>query len=220
MKTPGRGLVHQFVASTADQSSITLIVLHGSGADQAAARELGENVLPRAALVTVGAGESPDAETGYFRQPSQGRPDLADITQRADELADFAARVPSTYSLNPAGIVVVGYSDGAHLAAATLLLHPQAFPCAVLLRPKLPLFPQNRPRLAGTPILIECGESDAVVSPGSSAELSILLERCGARVTTHWQNAGHDLTPRDIADAQTWLKAFSAGVDPGGGSAG
>ena len=214
MTTHAHDLAHQFVASTADQSSITLIVLHGSGKDLAAARELGEKLLPSAALITVGAGQSRDGATGYFRQLAEGRPDLPDLTRRAGELADFSTTAISTYSLNPGGIVVVGYSDGAHLAAATLLLHPRAFPCAVLLRPRLPFFPENRPHLAGTPILIECGESDAVVSPGSSAELSILLERCGARVTTHWHNAGHDLTPQDLADAQTWLKAFSSEVDP------
>jgi predicted esterase len=39
-------------------------------------------------------------------------------------------------------------------------------------------------------------------------ELGTLLERGGARVTTHWHNGGHTITSDEVQAAQQWIRSL------------
>ena len=69
----------------------------------------------------------------FFRRLSEGVFDEADLRRRAHELADFVAAARQRYRFGaPAAL---GFSNGANIAAALLLLRPEALAGAVLLRP-------------------------------------------------------------------------------------
>ena len=73
----------------------------------------------------------------FFRRLAEGVFDEDDVRRRAHELADFVARRARAYGL--AAPVAVGYSNGANIAAAMLLLRPEVLAGAVLLRAMVPL---------------------------------------------------------------------------------
>ena len=58
----------------------------------------------------------------FFRRLAEGRFDEDDIRQRAQELADFVEEARAHYGIAPP--IALGYSNGANIAAALLLLHP------------------------------------------------------------------------------------------------
>ncbi len=94
-------------------------------------------IAPGAALLSPRGKVLENGMPRFFRRLAEGVFDEDDVRRRADELADFIAEARERYGL-PAPIAV-GYSNGANIAAAVLLLRPEALAGAVLLRPMMPL---------------------------------------------------------------------------------
>jgi predicted esterase len=113
----------------------------------------------------------------------------------------LAAR--GAYSL--ARPLAVGFSNGANIAAAMLLLRPEVLDGAILFRPMVPLEPSSIPDLRGIGVLIGAARHDPIATPAETERLQGLLERAGAKVRIEWVNAGHGLTSADVANAKAWL---------------
>ena len=95
-----------------------------------------------------------------------------------------AARAEPTASRRPP--VAVGFSNGANIAAALLLLRPGTLAGALLLRPMVPLVPDPLPALGGVPVQINAGVADPIVTPEQSEALGALLRQAGANVSLDW----------------------------------
>ena len=89
----------------------------------------------------------------FFRRLAEGVFDEEDVIRRAHELADFVGAAAARYEFDPERVIAVGYSNGANIAAAILLLRPEVLAGAVLFRAMVPLVPPVLPNLAGTPRL-------------------------------------------------------------------
>ena len=96
----------------------------------------------------------------FFRRLAEGMFDEEDVRRRAHELADFFAEARETYGL--AAPTALGYSNGANIAAALLLLRPEALAGAVLLRPMMPLRSVSPRGLDGKPVLLVSGRADPI----------------------------------------------------------
>jgi phospholipase/carboxylesterase len=105
-------------------------------------------------------------------------------------------------------VIALGYSNGANIASAIMLLRPGVLRRGVLLRAMVPLEPEPLPSIDGTRVLISNGRMDPIVSPDETERLANLLQRAGADVEVHWQPAGHQLMPGDFAVAKTWLQSI------------
>ena len=73
----------------------------------------------------------------FFHRLAEGVFDEDDVRRRAHELADFVGEARESYGL--AAPVAVGFSNGANIAAALLLLRPGTLAGAALLRAMVPL---------------------------------------------------------------------------------
>ena len=203
------GFVHRFLPAESGgvPSAPTLILLHGTGGNEnqmlGFGREMagrGWNLLSPRGKVLEG-GHSPR----FFRRLAEGVFDEADVIRRAHELADFVADAASRYGFDERKVFALGYSNGANIAAATLLLQPAAFAGAALLRPMVPLVPAIFPDLANTPVLVCAGRHDPIVPTENVARLVALLQRCGAQVQQSWYSGGHELADADAQAVSRWL---------------
>ena len=196
------GFIHRFVPGT-EAGTPPLLLLHGTGGDETDLLSLGRSLGPGAALL---APRGPVLENGmprFFRRLAEGVFDEADIRRRAADLADFVAKARAAYGL--AAPVAVGFSNGANIAAALLLLHPDVLAGAVLLRPMLPLTASAPVDLAGRPVLMLSGAADPIVPAANAAALAQRLRDGGARVTHETLPTGHGLSQADVARASAWL---------------
>jgi predicted esterase len=139
--------------------------------------------------------------------------DLDDLRMRAHELATFVQHAAEHHGFDRRRLVAVGFSNGANIAAAVLLLEPSALGGAVLFRAMVPLVPEPLPSLAATPVFMSCGQADPLVPPQESERLAGLFRRAGADVAMVWQPAGHELTAGDVTQARDWLAARSWAQD-------
>jgi phospholipase/carboxylesterase len=180
-----------------------LLLLHGTGGDENDLIGLGRMIAPGAALLSPRGKVLEGGMPRFFRRLAEGVFDEADIVRRAGDLADFIAEARDAYGL-PAP-VAVGFSNGANIAAALLLLRPEALAGAALLRPMVPLRNPPPAVLAGKPVLLLSGAADSIVPADNAARLAALLERAGARVKAQTLPGGHGLSQADVALTKAWI---------------
>jgi predicted esterase len=199
------GFIHRFVPAPETDSSLTLLLLHGTGGDETDLLGVGRQLGPTAALLSPRGKVSENGMPRYFRRLAEGVFDLEDLRARTQELADFVTAAARSYRLAADRVFAVGFSNGANIAASVLLLRPEALAGAILFRAMVPLVPETLPHLQERPVFLAAGRRDPIVDPDETERLRSLLARAGADVTLHWEHAGHGLTPRDIKAARTWL---------------
>ncbi|NGX98370.1 MAG: alpha/beta hydrolase, partial [Candidatus Afipia apatlaquensis] len=108
-----------------------LLLLHGTGGDENDLLPLGKTISPGSALLSPRGKVLEHGMPRFFRRLAEGVFDEDDVRRRADELADFVEAARARYGI--AAPVALGYSNGANIAAAMLLLRPDVLAGAILL---------------------------------------------------------------------------------------
>jgi phospholipase/carboxylesterase/glyoxalase family protein len=198
--------VHRYVPPKAEDSR-TLLLLHGTGGDENDLIPLGEMLAPDAGFLSPRGTVLERGAARFFKRLAEGVFDLPDLHARTKELVAFVEAAAVQYGFDPKQVIAVGFSNGANIAASTLLSSPGTLSSAVLFRPMVPFIPDNAVSLVGTRVFIGAGEGDPIVPAAHSERLAELLQICGADVTLTWQPGGHTLTRADVAAAYDWLEA-------------
>jgi predicted esterase len=197
------GFIHRFIPG---DSSRTLLLLHGTGADENDLLDLGHELDPDAALLSPRGKVLENGRPRFFRRLAEGVFDEADVVARANELAEFVEQAATQYKIDMNNLGAVGYSNGANIAAAMLLLGVAKFPEAILFRAMVPLSKlEQQPDLHGKRVLMSSGKLDPIARLPIAKSLADLLRNAGAEVTLEIQSSGHELTPQDVAVAGAWL---------------
>lgn len=199
--------IHRFEPATR-AGSPPLLLLHGTGGDENDLLGLGKMISPGSALLSPRGRVLEHGMPRFFRRLSEGVFDEADVRRRAHELGDFVSEARQRYGI--AAPVAVGFSNGANIAAALLLLEPDVLAGAILLRAMVPLSDAPTADLAGKPILLLSGQGDPIVPAGNSARLAALLSQAGASVTHRVLPAGHQLSQADVTLARDWIGNLEA----------
>jgi len=203
------GYVHRFVPSaTTSGAPRTLLLLHGTGGDENDLLPLGPLLDRDAALLSPRGNVLENGMPRFFRRIREGVFDRADVVRRAGELSTFLNEARQAYRLGP--VVAVGFSNGANIAGAVLLLHPGVLAGAMLLSPMVPLEPDTPPRLTGTQVWIAAGRADPLVATAEVERLASLLAGSGAEVTLEWHPGGHAISPAVVTQGREWLAAHAA----------
>ncbi|MBR0848572.1 alpha/beta hydrolase [Bradyrhizobium diazoefficiens] len=199
--------IHRFEPATS-AASPPLLLLHGTGGDENDLLGLGKMISPGSALLSPRGRVLEHGMPRFFRRLAEGVFDEEDVRRRAHELGDFVSEARQRYGI--AAPVAVGFSNGANIAAALLLLQPEVLAGAILLRAMVPLADAPKANLAAKPILLLSGQADPIVPASNSARLAALLSEAGARVEHKVLPAGHQLSQADVTLARTWIGNVTA----------
>src|SRR4051794_24204148 len=149
------GFIHRFERG-ARPSSRPLLILHGTGGNEDDPLPLGKTIAPGASLLSPRGKVLEHGMPRFFRRLAEGVFDEEDVRTRAHELADFIEAARKAYGI--AAPVALGYSNGANIAAAVMLLRPEALAGGILLRAMVPLAGrQTSGALAGKSAVIVSG---------------------------------------------------------------
>jgi predicted esterase/catechol 2,3-dioxygenase-like lactoylglutathione lyase family enzyme len=183
----------------------TIVTLHGTGGNEKDLIGISRRISARSAIISPRGKVLENGLPRFFRRLAEGVFDERDVVRRAHELADFLVGAASRYGRSQEKLVALGYSNGANIAAAILLLRVEVFSKAVLLRPMMPLLHPPETDLSGKRILILDGRYDTVILKESTEKLRLSLEKAGATVESVSLDAGHEITTNDIVLASEWL---------------
>jgi phospholipase/carboxylesterase len=187
-----------------------LLLLHGTGGDENDLLPLGKAVAPGAPLLSVRGQVLEHGMPRFFRRLAEGVFDEDDVRRRANDLADFVEAARQRYGI--AAPVALGYSNGANIAAAVLLLRPRVLAGAILLRAMVPLSKPPQADLSGQPVLIVSGQYDPIIPASNSTRLAGLLSDAGADVQNPVLPAGHQLSQTDLTIARDWVTAVRSNL--------
>lgn len=201
--------IHRFEPATS-AGSPPLLLLHGTGGDENDLLGLGKMISPGSALLSPRGRVLEHGMPRFFRRLAEGVFDEEDVRRRALELVDFVADARQRYGI--AAPVAVGFSNGANIAAALLLLKPDVLAGAVLLRAMVPFSAPPKAELGGKPVLLLSGQADPIVPASNSSQLAAVLSKAGARVDHKVLPAGHQLSQADVALARDWIDNIGAEV--------
>jgi len=190
-------------------SGETIVLLHGSGGDEASLFRLAARIAPDATLLGVRGRVVQKGIKRWYARVTPTRFDQADIRHEARAFAQFLTERMAAEKLDLDRAVFIGYSNGANLIAALTLLHPDLVQRAVLLRAMPVLDRAPAADLKGTRFLSVAGERDKTYGP-FAPELAALLRAHGAVVDTAVVAHGHLLGDEDVKVVSDWLKAANA----------
>ncbi|WP_020187572.1 alpha/beta hydrolase [Methylopila sp. 73B] len=185
-----------------------LLLLHGTGGDETDLLPFGEAIAPGAALLSPRGQVLERGAPRFFRRLAEGVFDEDDVHRRAGDLARFVAEARTAYGI--AAPVALGYSNGANIAAALMLLHPGTLAGAALLRAMPPLTTPPAAELDAAPVLMLSGALDPIASGAHAALLERQLRAAGAAVTLETLPASHGLTRMDLEAATRWYARLAA----------
>jgi phospholipase/carboxylesterase len=194
--------IHHFVPG---KLSSTVLVLHGQGGDENDLLPIARALAPGAAFLSPRGKAMEAGMARFFARVSPDVFDEAEVRARSAELAEWIGAAVAEYKLDATRVFAFGFSNGASIAASTMLLHPGLLAGALLLRPRAIIEPARLPDLQGAPVLVLSGQQDEKMPQGAGEHLARLLGRAGAAVEMGMVDAGHDLTPQDFSAAKDWF---------------
>ncbi len=195
--------VHRYVPARA-QGLAPLLLLHGTGGNEDDLLPLAEAIAPQRAVLSPRGKVLEGGMPRFFRRFAEGVFDEEDVIRRAHELADFVMAFGARHRLmNP---VAVGFSNGANIAAAMLLLRPEVLSGAVLLRAMTPLRKTaSTADLTAKPVLMLSGAMDPIIPAPDAGNLASQMKARGAVVRHETLTASHGLVRQDMILAQDFL---------------
>jgi len=201
------GFIHRYIPPTEGElaGSTTLLLLHGTGGDEEDLLPLGRALLPGAGMLSPRGKVLERGAPRFFRRLAEGVFDQEDLAKRTGELGDFVEAATRAYELEPDGVVAVGFSNGANIAASLLLRRPGVLRGAVLLSPMVPFELDDLPDLKGTSIFIGAGRNDPIAPAAQAERLADVFRRAGADVTLNWEAGGHTISKGELDAARVWI---------------
>jgi phospholipase/carboxylesterase len=194
--------IHRYEPAT-DPSRPPLLLLHGTGGDENDLLGLGRTISPGSALLSPRGKILENGMPRFFRRLAEGVFDEEDVRFRANELADFVAEAREAYGLEAP--TAVGFSNGANIAAAMLMLRPETLAGAALLRAMVPLSKAPDVDLAGKRLLMISGAMDPIIPADNSERLAASLSASGAEAQHEILTAGHNLSQTDLQLLVRWF---------------
>lgn len=178
----------------------TLLLLHGTGADEYDLLNLGKAIDGKANLLSPRGLVDENGMNRFFVRYSDGSFDENSIKKNVDELAAFVRKASVHYGFDLEKVVAVGFSNGANTAGALITLHPDTLAGIVAFgTTKAFKVSPNSPNLAGKFVFIANGEIDPYSPPDATGAMIQEFEGFGASVKLWMHQGGHQISPEHVS---------------------
>jgi phospholipase/carboxylesterase len=189
---------HVFLPGDASAAQPPLLLLHGTGGNEHDLLPLADRLSPGAAVLSVRGTVLENGMPRFFRRLSEGVFDEEDLRRRTDDLAEFVRTASTEYGIEERSLVAVGFSNGANIASAMLLLRPGVLAAAVLLAAMVPFSEPPDADLTGTLVVVSNGDRDPMITADQTQRLVGQLRSRGAEVVELPHPGGHQISPATL----------------------
>ncbi len=190
----------------------TILFLHGRGSDEEDLLSLAPSLDSR--FLCIGArAPSPFPFGGYtwYDLQETGAPEQETFLNSYRRLSQFLDDIVAGYPVDPANLLLFGFSMGTVMAYTLALTRPEWIRGVAANSGYLPEAPPLTYRwkeLSGTKFFISHGTEDPIIPVAMARRARSLLEAAGARVNYHEYAMPHSIAPQALADVAAWTRAF------------
>ena len=177
----------------------TLLLLHGTGADEHDLLRLGAALLPEASLLSPRGMVNENGMNRFFERRADGSFVQESVLQAVDELNDFLVAARAEYGVQ-GGLLAVGFSNGANTAAALQVIHPNQLSGAVMFGSTKPLEVVPEVDLTGKRMWIANGVNDPYAPESVTEDWVAELRELGATVSWLSHPGGHQISPAHMQE--------------------
>lgn len=190
-----------------------LLLLHGIGSNEQDLMALAPDldgrflVVSARAPIIMGPGSY-----GWYRTeftPDRRVIDPNEPVSSRAALLRFVDELVETYEVDPHGVYLVGFSQGAIMAIGIAVMRPEWLAGVVAMSgralPSLVDGPVAPEKLAGLPILVVHGTEDPVLPVENGRRIRDLLAPLPVDLTYREYRMGHQVSMESLRDVATWL---------------
>lgn len=199
-------MIHLF-QSPKNNAKRTLVFLHGTGGDERDLLFLASELDPDAGVLSLRGDVVEAGQNRFFKRLAPGVFDQADLKKRTANLERFLMESSKKYGFDLSHVELVGYSNGANIAASLLLQTATEIEGAILFHPMLPCEPSDLAHKQGIKVFLAASTNDPIAPFETAKALELALRRIGHEVRMHVGASGHRLTNESIRAAKEWLAA-------------
>ena len=193
-----------FIVGGIEASLPPLVLLHGSSGRETDLIPFAGEAAPQRCYVALRGGIEWEAGFAFFRRNADRSLDYSDLADQTDLLCQFIGSAMVTGVLRQPPILM-GFSNGAIMAASILRRQPSPASGAILMRPLSPAPAGAFPHMTGMPILITAGELDQRRDPDDAILVKKQFEASGATVSAYTLPTDHGLHRNEASIVADWL---------------
>lgn len=183
----------------------TVLMLHGTGGNEKDLIQLANFIAPQSSKLGIRGRLLENGMTRYFAHNQDGSFDLNSLDEEAQLLKNEINNQVTKYDIKNDDLIVLGYSNGANIAAYMLLENITEFKTVILLHPMLLTTSLNQKDLKNVNIWTSHGENDPIVSDENFKELVALFKNRNANIFKFEADTSHQITSAEINSARDWL---------------
>lgn len=186
-------------------NSKKLLLLHGTGGDETSLLDIARFLDEEATLLSFRGTIQESGMNRFFKRNGLNQFDLISLEEETDRLFQSITSFSEEKGIPLEEWIIVGYSNGANIAAHMLLERKTAIKHAILFHPmSLGVDTQDFP-LSDKGLWLSVSENDPIVSKEAANQLVQQLKNRQAAVTITTTNSGHQITMDEINQAKQWL---------------
>lgn len=186
----------------------TLILLHGTGGTEHDLIPIAKFLAPHAARLAIGGRIKEKGQARYFKHTADGGFDLKDAAAQATWLNDTLREQLANHSRDPHHAIVLGYSNGANLAAFAMFHLAMPWRDAILLHPVAISNQKPTRRLFNSRVWLTHGRDDPYSTEANFTELQAQFTQSFAAVATYSHKRGHAIIQAELNATKRWLETI------------
>ena len=189
-----------------------VVMVHGWGGDESV-MWIFKSVVPAHAAIITPRAPVDLAEGGHiwFEREGVGDPVGESQRQAIRKFEHFLSSLPDLYPIDPARILLIGFSQGGAMCNTLALTDPERVIGVASLAsfiPKLPAEVKPVTDLKGLPVFIAHGTDDDVIPVDEARKTRERYEGLGAEVTYGEYPVRHKMHSRGIEALGDWVKGL------------
>ncbi|WPC19117.1 dienelactone hydrolase family protein [Pediococcus inopinatus] len=197
---------HVFFKS-GDPAVAPILMLHGTGGDEEDLSKIASYLSPSSPQLGIRGHLIENGQTRYFNHTEDGGFDLESLDSETDWLLEAIDTYSEQYHLNQEKMIVVGYSNGANVAAYAWLAKHPLFKKSVLFHPMVLTQVTTLPDLSNVSLWASHGAQDPIVSKTNFDELMQTLDTAHADISIFEHEQSHNINEPELVSAKAWVTA-------------
>lgn len=186
-----------------------LLLLHGTGGDETSLIEIARFLDDTCTILSFRGAIQEDGMNRFFKRNGLNQFDIPSLEAETDNLLKEIKAHSEKNQIDLENWTLVGYSNGANIAAHMLLERETKLRQAILFHPMSLGVRTKDFDLSDKNIWLSKGMDDPIVSDSAFSELTTNFEERHAKISANTFNHGHQVSMEEINSAKNWLNSLS-----------